>query len=89
MIGRSGPGTVYEYTRPGFEFRVYENRIEVRERKLLGWKRNTILVKSITDIELLGVAKATLWIKTIDRKEHRYQLGRHAEEARAALVELM
>jgi hypothetical protein len=88
-LGTSSTGTVYEYSRFGFEFRAYPNRIEIKQRSLLFWKRETILVKSIVDVELVGIGRTALEIKTIDGKKHRYTLGVHAEEARAKLMELL
>ena len=76
----------YQYTRFGFELTVYANRVEVRQRALIGWKTDTLLLRTITDV---GVRVGKLQLTLSDGKVREYVLGTKAEEARAALVALL
>jgi hypothetical protein len=78
---------VFQYERFGFKFTLYKNRIEVRERGMLAWKSDTLLLRSITAVEvgLGGKLRLTL----ADGKKREYVLGLKAEEGRQALLALL
>lgn len=80
---------LYTYTRTGFEFRVYPNRIEVVDKSAFGaaftgGARETILLRSVTDVGVDGLTHLT--VTTQDGKRRKYLLGKDREDARQAIV---
>lgn len=80
----------FTYTRIGFEFRVYHNRIDILDKsgfgaKLSGGKRETILLRNVTDVTVKGLTKK-LSITTSDAKTHEFNLGPKSDEARQAIL---
>ena len=71
---------IYEYTRDGFTFEVFRDRIDVTVKK----KHQTIPINSVAEVTVVGRLKV-LKITTNDGKEHQFQMGRSGEEARGAI----
>jgi hypothetical protein len=78
---------VYQYKRYGFEFTVWRNRIEIRERGMLAWRTDTLLLRNVNDVGVRLGGKLQLTLS--DGKTREYILGLKAEEARAAIVALL
>lgn len=81
---------LFHYSRMGFSFFIYSNRVEVEETKgLLRQKhRTTIMLKQIASVSTGGIPPQ-LTIRTTDNAETKYLVGTRYEEARQVLVGLL
>ncbi len=79
---------VFEYSRTGFSFKVFANRIDVEKQAILGKKKETILLRNVSSIE---VKKATgkIVIKTNDKETKEYIIGIKVEDAHSAILPLL
>jgi hypothetical protein len=77
--------TLFHYDRTGFTFDVFPNRIEVAEKGLFKTNKTTILIKTITNVEIVGITKK-LKITTQDKKTHEFQIGTNAPAARDTIL---
>ena len=80
---------VFEYSRFGFTFTVYPNRIEVSEGP---WKsiakKTTLLIRNIASVEIKGMSRK-LFIRMNDNTTHEYIIGLEVENAVSAINGLM
>lgn len=87
MVIDAGP--LFRYTRAGFTFEVYPNRVEVLDKSgLMGRvspKRETIPVRTIAGVDVKGMTRK-LTITTNDGTAHTYNLGGQHEDARQAIL---
>lgn len=79
---------VYTCERAGFRFAVYQNRIDVTERKLLTNKNETLLLRNVSSVEAKAIG-GKLVISLNDNTKREYVIGRDVEQARAAIVALL
>lgn len=84
---------IYTYSRTGFSFTVYTNRIDIVDTSgfgaaLTGGKKETILFRTITAVDVKGMTRK-LHITTADGKTREFNLGGKSEEARQAIVALL
>jgi len=80
---------VFEYSRTGFKFTVFPNRIETESMGAFFKKnRQTVLLKTVTTIEITGLTKQ-LKLTTVDGKKWEWQLGTKGDEARDAIAALL
>lgn len=77
----------FQYTRFGFRFTVWINRIEVAQRGMFAWKSDTLLIRNITDVgvRLGGKLRITL----SDGGVREYVLGSKADAARVSILALI
>ena len=72
--------------RTGFKFKVFANRIDVEERQLFGAKKETILLRNVTDVSVNAIG-GKLKIMTTDGKAREWVIGTKADEARNAIAQ--
>jgi len=79
---------VTEYKNMGYKVALYPNRLEVVKKSILGGSKETIILRSITQVELpLG---RPLEITTVDGKKHRLNLlAGQAKDLQSRLLELV
>ena len=85
------PEIVHQYTRPFYTVRLYPNRIEITEPKILGAppKVRTILLRAIMSIDQTGINHA-LSVRTMDGQHHKLLIyGAAADAFKAAIDEAM
>lgn len=80
---------LFRYHRAGFTFEVFPNRLEIAERKMFSTKRETVPIRKISSVSVVGVSKSHLEVATDDGKKAKWLLGTDAPAARAAIVELL
>lgn len=83
----------YTYSRVGFSFTVYANRIDIVDKSAFGafftgGKKETILLRNITSVDVKGMTRK-LTITTSDNKAREFNLGGKSEQARQAIVALL
>jgi hypothetical protein len=82
---------IFQSHWPALTFTLYPNRIEVTEgltRGALGGKRETILLRSVTDVSVRGMVKK-LYIAANDGRRREFQLGHENERARSAILSVL
>lgn len=79
---------VFEYSRAGFKFQVFTNRIDIEQQAILGKKKESILLRNVSSVE---VKKATgkIVLKTNDKSQKEYIIGLKVEEAYNAIMPLL
>ena len=83
---------VFTYTRTGYSFTVYPNRIETHDTSgfgaFTGGKRESYPIKNISDVTISGVLRK-LKITMNNGKAQEFMLGTESEEARQAILPLL
>ena len=84
---------VFQYSRYGFRFFVYPNRVEVDTRRgclgiRTGGKHETILSRTISSVSVQGVSQQ-LRITTSDGKKHDFNVGAKGDQARQAILSVL
>lgn len=77
--------------KPNGEIKIYKNRVYIKTKKgLFGYKEDTILMRSISAVDLDGVIKR-LKIKTTGGQvyEHPHAVGKTAEEIQQVILGLL
>lgn len=84
---QSPEAPLFHYTRTGFTFSVYQNRIEITKGAILPHPE-VIPIRSISSVETKGLTRK-LCINTNDGKKHEFQLGLDNENARQSILSLL
>ena len=77
--------------KPNGEIKIYPNRVYIKTKTgLFGYKEDTVLIKTITAVDLDGIVKR-LKIKTNGGQvyEHPHAVGKTAQEIQAVLLGLL
>lgn len=84
---RDDDAPLFEYARPGFAFRLYRNRIEVRERGFGPFARSPEVfpLRQVEAVAVTGGAVRRLEL-TVAGKKRTYNLAQHAGAARDAIA---
>lgn len=69
---------------PGIKLTLYPNRLEIEQGMLLTKKRESILLRSITDVSVPAL-RNQITITTADGKKHSYTCT-HPKEAKEAIL---
>jgi hypothetical protein len=76
---------LFHHERRGFSLTVYPNRIDTMTKAVLTTKRETILLRNVTNVEINGLVKK-LHITTNDGTTRAYFVGPDPEPARQAIL---
>jgi hypothetical protein len=84
---------LFRYSRSGFTFEVYANRIEITDTsgfgsKMSGGKQQVIPIRSVSSVTVEGMARR-LFITTNDGRRQEFNLGGDAAKARQAIMGLL
>ena len=79
---------IFAYSRKGFDFHVYSDRVEVSERKMLKPEKHTYLISDIARVDIKDTP-TRLSIVMKDGTESAYRLSTNATAARNAITELL
>jgi len=82
-----GDAPVFEYKLPGSGLRLYRNRIEKWQWGMLGTKRETVLLRTVTTVSKGITGKVT--VVTNDGKKHDFVAGLQSDKLRDAVLALL